>query len=98
MGRAHGSCARPSVFRSVPNQIESVAASYTAWRTLPPPLGMTPAAKNVTATYFVDKEEPTGLVIHTDKDVSSETLVFVDPKTMTWTVDERRSIVFKKVE
>ena len=58
----------------------------------------TPAAKNVTATYFVDKEEPTGLVIHTDKDVSSETLVFVDPKTMTWKVDERRSIVFKKVE
>ena len=58
----------------------------------------TPAAKNVSATYFVDKEEPTGLVIHTDKDVSSETFVFVDPKTMSWKVDEKRSIVFKKVE
>ena len=39
-----------------------------------------------------------GGVIHTDKDYSSETFVFTDPKTMQWRVDERRSIVFKKVD
>ena len=58
----------------------------------------TPAAKNVTATYVVDKEDATSLVIHTDKDNSSESFVFTDPKTMQWKVDERRAIVFKKVD
>ena len=58
----------------------------------------TPAAKNVTATYFVDKEDATSLVIHTDKDNSSETFTFQDAKTMTWKVDERRAILFKKLD
>lgn len=58
----------------------------------------TPAARNVTATYFVDKDDATSLVIHTDKDATSETFTFTDPKTMAWRVDDRRSIVFKKVE
>jgi hypothetical protein len=58
----------------------------------------TPAAKNVTATYFVDKEDATSLVIHTDKDNSSETFLFTDPKTMQWKVDDRRVIVFKKLD
>jgi hypothetical protein len=58
----------------------------------------TPAAKNVTATYFVDKEDATSLVIHTDKDSSSESFVFTDAKTMQWKVDERRTIVFKKLD
>jgi hypothetical protein len=58
----------------------------------------TPAAKNVTATYVVDKEDATSLVIHTDKDNSSETFLFTDPKTMQWKVDDRRVIVFKKID
>ena len=58
----------------------------------------TPAAKNVTATYFVDKEDATSLVIHTDKDNTSETFIFTDPKTMQWKVDDRRAIVFKKID
>jgi hypothetical protein len=58
----------------------------------------TPAAKNVTATYFVDKEDASTLVIHTDKDTTSETFVFKDAKTMAWKVDERRTIVFKKID
>ena len=57
-----------------------------------------PSGKNVQATYFVDKDDAQSLVIHTDKDYSSETFVFTDPKTMQWRVDERRSIVFKKVD
>jgi hypothetical protein len=58
----------------------------------------TPAAKNVTATYVVDKEDPTSLVIHTDKDNTSESFVFTDAKTMQWKVDDHRIIVFKKVD
>jgi len=58
----------------------------------------TPVAKNVTATYFVDKEDPTSLVIHTDKDNSSETFIFTEAKTMQWKVDEQRTIVFKKID
>lgn len=58
----------------------------------------TPSAKNVTATYFVDKEETASVVIHTDKDATSETFDFTDTKTMSWKVDEKRSIVFKKID
>lgn len=58
----------------------------------------TPATKNVTATYVVDKEDATSLVIHTDKDNTSETFLFTDAKTMQWKVDERRVIVFKKID
>ena len=58
----------------------------------------TPAAKNVTGTYVVDKEDATSLVIHTDKDSTSETFIFTEPKTMQWKVDEHRIIVFKKVD
>ena len=58
----------------------------------------TPAAKNVTATYVVEKEDAATLVIRTDKDSSSETFIFTDAKTMQWKVDDRRAIVFKKIE
>jgi hypothetical protein len=57
-----------------------------------------PAARNVTATYVVDKEDATSVVIHTDKDNTTETFIFTEPKTMQWKVDERRSIVFKKLD
>lgn len=58
----------------------------------------TPAGRNVSATYVVDKEDATSVVIHTDKDATSESFAFTDAKTMAWKVDEKRSIVFKKVE
>jgi len=58
----------------------------------------TPAAKNVTATYFVDKEDATSVIIHTDKDNTSETFLFTDTKTMQWKIDEHRVVVFKKLD
>jgi len=58
----------------------------------------TPAARNVTATLFVDKDEGGAVVIHTNKDVSSETFTFSGDKTMSWKIDEKRSIVFEKVD
>jgi len=57
----------------------------------------TPAAKNLTATYVVEKDDKTTVVIKTDKDGSSETFTFDNDGTMTWKVDERKSIVFSKV-
>jgi hypothetical protein len=57
----------------------------------------TPAAKNVSAKYSVEKDDKSSLVIRTDKDGSSETFAFEDdPTQMKWRVDERKSIVFKK--
>jgi len=50
------------------------------------------------AAYTVDKEDATTLVIHTDRDRTTETFAF-DPKagTMVWKIDAQRSITFKKV-
>jgi hypothetical protein len=59
----------------------------------------TPAAKSVTAKYSVEKDDKTSLVIRTDKDAATETFAFEDdPTQMKWRVDERKSIVFKKLE
>ena len=58
----------------------------------------TPAGQNPVATYFVDKEDATSLVIHTDKDGTTETFTFNDKgDVMTWRVDAQRSITFKKI-
>jgi hypothetical protein len=58
----------------------------------------TPAGQNPAATYVVDKEDATTLVIHTDRDGAAETFTFNDKAdTMTWKVDAQRSITFKKV-
>lgn len=57
----------------------------------------TPAAKGLTAKYTVEKDDKASLVIRTDKDAATETFAFGDdPTQMTWRVDERKSIVFKK--
>lgn len=57
----------------------------------------TPAAKGLTAKYTVEKDDKASLVIRTDKDAATETFAFGDdPTHMTWRVDERKSIVFKK--
>jgi len=51
------------------------------------------------ATYTVDKEDPTTLVIHTDRDGSAETFTFNEKAdVMVWKIDDRRSITFKKVQ
>lgn len=56
-----------------------------------------PGAKSVSGTYVVDREEDGTLVIHTDRDGTTETFVFADKGAqMTWKVDAQRSIVFKK--
>ncbi|OJY15943.1 MAG: hypothetical protein BGO98_25160 [Myxococcales bacterium 68-20] len=62
----------------------------------------TPGGRNGTgamATYTVDKEDPTTLVIHTDRDGSAETFTFNEKAdVMVWKIDDRRSITFKKVQ
>ena len=58
----------------------------------------TPAGRNPAATYTVDKEDATTLVIHTDRDGSTETFTFNEKAdTMVWKIDDKRSITFKKV-
>ena len=59
----------------------------------------TPAGKPQQGTYFVDSEEKNTVVIHTDKDgPQRETFTFSDDgKTMTWRLDERRSITFQRI-
>lgn len=58
----------------------------------------TPAGRNAAATYTIDKEDATSLVIHTDRDGSSETFTFNEKADrMVWQVDAQRSITFKKV-
>jgi hypothetical protein len=60
---------------------------------------MTPAGRNPPATYVVDKEDPTTVVIHTDRDGNAETFTFNErADTMVWKIDAQRSITFKKVE
>lgn len=61
----------------------------------------TPQSKGQQGTYVVDDENKTTLVLHTDKDgpASRETFSFAeDGKTMTWRLDEGRSIVFQKLK
>jgi hypothetical protein len=58
----------------------------------------TPAGRNPAATYVVDKEDATTLVIHTDRDGSPETFTFNDKADMmVWKIDAQRSITFKKI-
>ena len=58
----------------------------------------TPAGRNPAATYFVDKEDATTLVLHTDRDSSTETFTFNEKAdTMIWKVDAQRSITFRKM-
>ena len=58
----------------------------------------TPAGRNPAATYVVDKEDPTTLVLHTDRDNSTETFTFNEKAdTMIWKVDAQRSITFRKM-
>jgi len=59
----------------------------------------TPAAKPQSATFTIDSENKTTLVVHTDKDglANKETFSFADEgKTMTWRVSDGRTIVFTK--
>ena len=57
----------------------------------------TPAGRNPVATYVVDKEDATTLVIHTDKDGSTETFTFNEKADMMiWRIDAQRSITFRK--
>ena len=59
----------------------------------------TPGGRNPAATYTVDKEDATTLVIHTDRDGSTETFTFNEKAdTMVWKIDDKRSITFKKVQ
>jgi hypothetical protein len=58
----------------------------------------TPAGRNV-GVYIVDKEDPTTVVIHTERDGSAETFTFNEKAdVMVWKVDAQRSITFKKVQ
>lgn len=57
----------------------------------------TPAGKEPAAAYFVDKEDATTLVIHTDPGGMTETFTFNDKAdTMVWKLDAHRSMTFKK--
>lgn len=60
----------------------------------------TPAGRNLPATYFVDKEDATTLVIHTDRDGNTaETFTFNEKADeMVWKIDAQRSITFRKVQ
>ena len=58
----------------------------------------TPAGRNPAATFIVDKEDPTTLVLHTDRDNSTETFTFNEKAdVMIWKVDAQRSITFRKM-
>lgn len=60
----------------------------------------TPAAKPSQATYTVDNEDKTTVVIHTDRDGPNHTETFTfsdDGKTMIWRLDPQRSITFTRV-
>lgn len=61
----------------------------------------TPAGRGQPATFVVDDENKSTVVVHTDKDglASKETFAFADDaKTMTWRVGEGRTIVFTKLK
>jgi hypothetical protein len=58
----------------------------------------TPGGRNAAATYTIDKEDATTLVIHTDRDGHAETFTFNEKAdTMVWKIDAERSITFKKL-
>lgn len=58
----------------------------------------TPSGKT-TATYRVDKEDATTLVLHTEPGGAAETLRFnASGETMVWRVDAQRSISFRKAQ
>lgn len=58
----------------------------------------TPAGRNEMTTYFIDKEDATTLVIHTERDPSAETFTFNEKADqMVWRVDASRSITFRRV-
>lgn len=59
----------------------------------------TPGAKPQAANFVVDSENPTTVVVHTDKDgaANKETFAFSDEgKTMVWRLGEGRTITFQK--
>lgn len=57
----------------------------------------TPGGRQPPATYTIEKEDATSLVIHTDRDSSAETFTFNEKADeMTWKIDGQRSITFKK--
>lgn len=57
----------------------------------------TPAGRHEPTTYFIDKEDATTLVIHTERD-GAETFTFSEKAdTMVWRIDAARSITFRKV-
>ena len=61
----------------------------------------TPQSKGQQATYVVDDENKTTVVLHTDKDgpANKETFAFSDDgKTMIWRLGEGRTITFQKVK
>jgi len=58
----------------------------------------TPAGRNPSARYVVDKEDATTVVIHTEREGTAETFTFNDKAdVMVWKIDAQRSITFKKV-
>lgn len=58
----------------------------------------TPGGRQPAATYTVDKEDATTVVIRTDRDGTPETFTFnAKADEMVWKIDATRSITFKKV-
>ena len=57
----------------------------------------TPGGRQPAATFTVEKEDPTSVIIHTDRDGSAETFTFNDKADeMVWKIDAQRTITFKK--
>ena len=58
----------------------------------------TQAGRSPTATYFVDRDEGTTLVIHTDRDPATETFTFSEKADqMVWRIDQSHTITFRRV-
>lgn len=56
-----------------------------------------PAGRTPAATYVVDKEDPTTVMIHTDPGGVAEVFKFSEKAdVMVWMIDAQRSITFKK--
>ena len=59
----------------------------------------TPGSKGQQATFVVDSESPSVVLVHTEKDgpANKETFSFTeDGKTMTWRLGDGRTITFQK--
>jgi len=81
-------------------QTEIVARGNLITISTPPPFGA-PATKGQQATYVIDDENKTTVVLHTDKDglANKETFAFgEDGKSMTWRLGEGRTIIFTKLK